>query len=206
MVTIRLATEADAAAVRAIYAPIVRDTVISFEFVPPDVDEMRRRIAHTLARYPWLVYARADEVLGYAYAGPHSERAAYQWSVNVSVYVSTVARRRGVGRALYRSLFALLRLQGFVNVYAGVSLPNDASVGLHEAMGMTPVGVYRRVGYKFGAWHDVGWWQMALCQHPAEPRPPLALAEAQALPGWDEAMARGLADWRSDHLQSGVHL
>lgn len=178
MNSIRLATEADAPAVHAIYAPIVRDTIISFEYEPPAMDEMCRRIARTLIRYPWLIYERDGEVLGYAYASQHSERAAYQWSVNVSVYVSADARRMGVGRALYRQLFALLRVQGFVNVYAGITLPNAASVGLHEAMGMTPIGVYHRVGYKFGAWHDVGWWEMVLGERPALPQPALSVGEA----------------------------
>jgi phosphinothricin acetyltransferase len=196
MTTIRLATESDAPSVHAIYAPIVRDTIISFEYEVPSVDEMRGRIIKTLPRYPWLVCERepGGPMLGYAYAGPHSERAAYQWSADVSVYVSASVRRMGVGRALYAALFELLRLQGFVNIYAGIALPNAASVGLHEAMGMTPVGVYHQVGYKFGAWHDVGWWQMALVERPAEPKPPLALAEARTLPAWDHEMTRQV--WR----------
>jgi phosphinothricin acetyltransferase len=132
------------------------------------------------------------EMLGYAYAGQHSERAAYNWSADVSVYVSATARRMGVGKALYGALFALLRVQGFVNVYAGITLPNAASAGLHESAGMTLVGVYHKVGYKFGAWHDVGWWEMALRELPAEPKPLLTVAEAQELPAWDEAMMAGL--------------
>jgi len=191
MMKIRLATEADAPAVQAIYAPIVRDTVISFEYEPPSVDEVRRRIAKTLVRYPWLICERSGDIVGYAYAGEHSERAAYRWSANVSVYVDATARRLGVGSALYRSLFALLRLQGFINVYAGIALPNPASVGLHQAMGMTPIGVYHCVGYKLGAWHDVGWWEMALCERPEQPEPVLSLAEAQALPGWNDVWSQG---------------
>ncbi len=175
--TIRLATDADAPGVHAIYAPIVRDTVISFENVPPSIDEMRSRIAKTIPRYPWLIYERDDEMLGYAYAGSHSERVAYQWSANVSVYVSRNARRMGVGKALYGALFAMLRAQNIVNVYAGIALPNPASVGLHESMGMTQVGVYRQVGYKFGVWHDVGWWEMTLCERPTDPKPVLSVDE-----------------------------
>jgi len=178
MPSIRLATLADAAAIQAIYAPIVRDTIISFELVPPNVDEIRGRITKVLARYPWLVYARDSKVLGYAYASQHHDRAAYDWSADISIYVSARARRMGLGRALYQSLFALLRAQNVVNVYAGVSLPNAGSVGLHEAMGMTPVGVYRQVGYKFGAWHDVGWWEMALGERPAVPAAMLSGDEA----------------------------
>jgi phosphinothricin acetyltransferase len=168
---IRSATDADAAAIQAIYAPIVRDTIISFETSVPNVDEMRCRIAKTQTFYPWLVYAREGEVLGYAYASRHSERAAYGWSANVSVYVHANARHTGVGRALFTHLFDLLRTQNIVNVYAGITLPNPGSVGLHEAMGMALVGVYHKVGYKFGAWHDVGWWEMALMAHPEVPLP-----------------------------------
>ena len=139
--SIRLATARDAAPVAAIYAPNVTETVISFESEPPDEASMRRRIEATLGRYPWLVCERWGRVLGYAYAGAHGSRAAYRWSVDVSVYVHAEAHRTGVGRALYASLFAALRLQGFYNAYAGATLPNPASVGLHEAMGFRPVGV-----------------------------------------------------------------
>ncbi len=168
---IRSATDADAAAIQTIYAPIVRDTVISFEYDVPTVKTMRDRIANTQAFYPWLVFDQAGDVLGYAYASRHSERAAYDWSANVSVYVGANARRMGVGRALYTRLFELLRAQNIVNVYAGIALPNPGSIGLHEAMGMTLVGVYHQVGYKFGAWHDVGWWEMALMERPTTPLP-----------------------------------
>jgi L-amino acid N-acyltransferase YncA len=112
-------------------------------------------------------------VLGYAYASPHRERAAYRWSVDVAVYIAEQARRRGVGRQLYSTLFAMLVELGYYNAFAGVTLPNPASVGLHESMGFTPVGVYRNVGYKLGAWHDVGWWRRPLqppAADPAEPR------------------------------------
>ncbi|MBV8062243.1 MAG: N-acetyltransferase, partial [Nevskia sp.] len=153
--TIRLAGPADAAALAAVYAPYVRDTVISFEAEPPDAAEMARRLAAVAARLPWLVAEDGSGVLGYAYAGEHRNRAAYRWDVDAAVYLDSRAHRRGIGRALYRVLFALLRAQGYVNAYAGITLPNAASVGLHEALGFVPVGVYRAVGYKFGAWHDV---------------------------------------------------
>jgi L-amino acid N-acyltransferase YncA len=172
---IRLATPADACAVQSIYAPIVQRTPISFELEPPSVDEMRQRIAKTLAHFPWLVFAQDDEIAGYVYASRHRDRAAYQWSVDVSAYVQEAWRGRGVGRALYRALFALLRAQGYYNAYAGIALPNAASVALHEAMGMRPVGVYAHVGYKFGKWHDVGWWQGELQPPAAEPAAPRAI-------------------------------
>lgn len=193
MPTIRLATETDAGPAREIYAPSCAATShVSFEFEPPSVEEMRRWIGKTLERFPWLVVEEGDEILGYAYAGPHSERAAYAWSVNVAVYVGEGRRRSGVGRALYTSLFAVLRLQGLVNAYAGVTLPNPGSVGLHQALGFEPVGTYRGVGYKAGAWRDVTWWSLALVERPGRPDPPLTLEEARRLTGWGEAIRSGL--------------
>ena len=189
---IRLATELDATQIAEIYAPIVRDTVISFEVEAPTADEMRHRIEYTLERFPWLVYERRGRVVGYAYAGEHSPRAAYRWSVAVSAYVHESERRRGVARALYTSLFAALVLQGFYNAYAGITLPNPASVGLHEALGFEPVGVYRGVGYKLGAWLDVGWWQLSLQERVASPQPPATLPEVRSSEGWNAALASGL--------------
>lgn len=188
---IRLATPRDAKGIAQIYAPIVADTAISFELAPPTEDEIAARVASTLAYAPWLVCGRGEEVWGYAYASKHRERAAYQWAMDASAYVHESRRRQGVARALYTSLFALLRLQGFYAVHAGITLPNAGSVGLHEALGFRPVGVYRSVGYKLGAWHDVGWWQPALRERAGEPAPPLSLAEAQRRPGWEAALAAG---------------
>ncbi len=173
---LRLARPLDAAGIRAIYAPVVRDTPTSFEIVPPSIEEMGARVLKTLTQYPWLVCSARGRVLGYAYAGGHSERAAYRWSVNVSVYVHARARRLGVGQALYGTLFAILRLQGFVRAYAGITLPNEASVGFHESFGFTPVGTFGRVGYKLGAWHDVGYWQMAVKSSSGRPDPPQPMA------------------------------
>jgi len=170
---ISLATANDAGDCLAIYAPVVTGTAISFELEVPTVEEMRRRITETLPRYPWLVLEEAGGVRGYAYAGAHRQRPGYRWSVDVSVYVASTARRAGVGRRLYTSLLELLRLQGYVNAFAGVALPNEASVGLHEALGFQPIGVYRNVGFKLGRWIDVGWWQLQLQDLPGEPAPPL---------------------------------
>ena len=195
---IRLATERDAEEIAAIYAPNVTDTIISFELEPPTADEMRLRIEGTLERYPWLVCERRGRVLGYTYAGAHGSRAAYQWSVDVSVYVHEEAHRTGVGRALYTSLFAALDLQGFYNVYAGATLPNPASVGLHESVGFRAVGVYRGVGYKLGAWHDVGWWHLPLRERIADPDPPSDLPSVLGSEGWDATLASGLPLLRSD--------
>jgi L-amino acid N-acyltransferase YncA len=168
----------DAAPCAAIYAPFVADTAVSLEEQPPTAVEMSRRITATSERYPWLVAEIDGGVAGYAYASAHRDRAAYRWAADVAVYVDERARRRGVGRALYEALLALLTQQGVQTACAGVTLPNDASVGLHEALGFRPVGVYRRIGYKRGAWRDVGWWQLELPPSdgaPAELGPPARL-------------------------------
>jgi L-amino acid N-acyltransferase YncA len=197
---IRLATERDAQQIAAIYAPNVTDTVISFETEAPSAEEMRKRVGAILKRYPWLVCERQEEggVLGYAYASAHGLRAAYRWSVDVSVYVRADARREGVGRALYTSLFAVLELQGFYNAYAGATLPNPASVGLHEALGFRAVGVYRGVGHKMGAWHDVVWWHLPLRERVPDPDPPAELPSVVGSEGWEAALRRGLPLLRVD--------
>lgn len=190
---IRLVTEADAAALAAIYEPYVRETIISFELTPPTEADMRERIQKTVLSHPWLVYETGDGVVaGYAYASKHRERAAYQWSVDVSAYVHPAYHRRGIGRGLYAALFAILPLQGFVNAYAGIALPNEASVGLHRAMGFQAVGVYRHVGYKFDKWHDVSWWGLTLQTPPDAPTAPRALAEVVNSAAWVDALREGL--------------
>lgn len=171
---IRTATPDDAAAVQAIYAPVVTDTAISFETEVPAVDEMRRRIGSTLASFPWLVALDDDgRVAGYVYAGRYAERAAYRWSTTVTAYVRADQRGRGVGRALYRELLAQLAGLGYCMAYAGITQPNQPSVALHESVGFTRVGIYRNAGHKLGRWHDVGWWQRELQapDPPPEPRP-----------------------------------
>lgn len=180
---IRPATETDAAAFAAIYAPVVEDTAISFETAAPDAAEMAARIARIMKTHPWLAAEASGEIAGYAYASPHRERAAYRWSVDVAVYVRDGARRRGAARALYARLFDILTAQKFHAAYAGIVLPNAASVGLHEAMGFKAVGVYRNVGYKLGLWRDVGWWGRGLApleNPPEEPVPFSALGAGLA--------------------------
>ena len=188
---IRLAQALDAEAIAAIYRPYVDDTVISFETLTPDRQEMARRIIDTQPSYPWLVCEFDDRVTGYAYATRHRVRDAYRWSVDASVYIDQSYHRRGIGLALYTSLFGILAAQGFVNAYAGVTLPNPASVALHEAVGFTKVGVYQRVGYKFGAWHDVGWWQLTLKPHDKSPCEPVDVAAVRARSDWNVLLAHG---------------
>ncbi|MDQ3722360.1 MAG: N-acetyltransferase family protein, partial [Actinomycetota bacterium] len=154
--------ERDAAACAAIYAPYVADTSISFEEVPPTAAEFAAHIADTSTRYPWLVLENGGAVVGYAYATQHRARAAYRWAVDVGIYVDHARHRGGAGRALYEALFELLRRQRLHIACAGVTLPNDASVGLHRALGFEHVGTYRSIGWKAGAWRDVSWWQLQL--------------------------------------------
>ena len=169
--------EADAARVAAIYQPTVERSLASFEEVAPSAVEMAERMRSTLERLPWLVAESGSQVVGYAYAGAHRTRAGYRWSVDVSVYVDAAHHGRGVGRALYDRLLEILRRQGYVNVYAGVTLPNPASERLHEAIGMRRIGVYARTGYKFGAWHDVAWYGLRLADPEYLPAEPIPLPE-----------------------------
>jgi L-amino acid N-acyltransferase YncA len=168
---IRAASTSDATAIATVYSPYVLETAVSFEEVPPTAAELTERMSSGL---PWLVATAGAAVVGFAYASPHRSRPAYRWGVDVSVYLDAEVRRRGLGRELYAALLPVVTRLGYVRAYAGVTLPNDASVGLHQAMGFTPVGVYREAGFKLGEWRDVGWWQLALQsppQDPLEPRP-----------------------------------
>ena len=190
---IRLAHAGDGPALAEIYRPAVADNSTSFELEPPDGAEMARRAAKCMERTPWLVCERDGRVVGYAYGGMHRERAAYQWSVEVSAYVHPDFHRQGIGRALYASLFAALAVQGYRNAYAGITLPNDASVALHKSVGFTPVGVYRRIGYKLGAWHDVLWLERELAPRVIDPPLPRPLAECRNDPAFVSALESGIS-------------
>lgn len=179
----------DAAGCAAIYAPFVESTAISLEDRVPTVADIAARISRIERTHPWLVAERDGRVVGFAYGCPHRERAGYRWAAEVTVYVDPAIQRQGVGRALYRCLFDLLREQRLRIACAGVTLPNEASVSLHESLGFVPVGVYRNIGFKLGRWWDVGWWQLSLKepgeQLPAEPGAPVRLDSKQtpAQPG-----------------------
>jgi L-amino acid N-acyltransferase YncA len=190
-IVIRLAADGDAAAIAAIYAPFVDHNATSFEAEPPSAEEMRRRIAETMEMYPWLVCECDGVIAGYAYASWHRTRLAYRWSVETTVYVHPDFRRCGVARGLYTSLFAILAAQGFVNAYAGITLPNARSVAFHEALGFLPLTVYRGIGFKLGQWHDVGWWHLLLRRHPASPENPTSLEALRRQPGWDGLVSSG---------------
>jgi phosphinothricin acetyltransferase len=168
---IRDGQECDALRCAEIYAPYVLDTAISFETEPPTADEMARRIASAQESHDWLVYEDEGRVVGYAYGGPFMARAAYRWSTAVSVYLEPGRRRTGAGSALYEALFGRLAARGFRMALAGITLPNDPSLGLHRTLGFVPVGTYRRVGWKFGAWHDVAWLQRPLGNDDGPPAP-----------------------------------
>ena len=168
---LRLASPDDAPGVRAIYAPMVRETAISFEYEEPPVEEMARRIQTALSSgYPWIVCEDGGEIIGYAYASSFRTRRAYDWTTEVSVYVHPDHHRRGVGRALYAKLFEILTLQGFRSAYGVATAPNPGSEGLHEAMGFELVGRFPSVGFKFDRWHDVICWHIALGPRDDEPR------------------------------------
>ncbi len=172
---IRLARPEDAQAMLDIYAPVVRETFISFELEPPTEKEMRERVTSTLATHPWLVYEHGGRLAGYAYASRHRDRLAYQWSVDVSCYMHPQFRGQGIGGQLYRALLKILKAQGFQNAYAGIALPNEASVRLHESVGFERIATYHEVGYKNGAWRDTGWWECRLGDAQPDPRPPVPL-------------------------------
>ncbi|MGB0951628.1 MAG: GNAT family N-acetyltransferase [Planctomycetota bacterium] len=171
----RLASQGDAGGIHAIYAPVVRDTVTSFEYEVPTVEEMARRIREGMEQYPWLVAVDPEDeqkVLGYAYACAWRARTAYQWSCEVSVYVHAEHHRKGIATALYTDLLARLKKQGYVLVVAGATLPNDPSVAFHKAFGFEAVGVFPGCGFKAGGWHDVGFWKLELGERCASPTPP----------------------------------
>jgi phosphinothricin acetyltransferase len=171
---IRLAQPDDASEIQRLYAPVVRETAISFEVAVPSVGQMRTRLMTARTTYPWFVAYAGRKLIGYAYASQHRVRQAYRWSVDVGVYVDPTAHLRGVASALYRVLFDTLRSQHFTAAFAGIVLPNEASIALHQRFGFELVGTYRNVGYKAGAWRDVSWWQLDLENRrnpPPEPEP-----------------------------------
>ncbi len=181
MITLRFVRPEDAKQILEIYGPVVCQSFISFEEVAPTELEMKTRIEKILSYYPWIVAVdQNSNILGYAYASQHRERAAYRWAVDVSAYVREGSRGLGVGKQLYEKLFDILKRQNFFRAFAGIALPNAASVRLHERMGFQHLGTYKNVGFKHGRWHDVGWWELSIKNaesHPTEPIPILAISE-----------------------------
>jgi L-amino acid N-acyltransferase YncA len=177
MVKIRAANEADAGRILHIYRPYVEQTAISFESEPPSQTEMAARIQKCLQKFPWIVCEINGEIAGYVYASTHREREAYQWTCECSVYIDEKFKGKGIGKTLYELLFDVLTLQGLVNVYAGITLPNDTSVRLHEKCGFEFFAGYDNIGYKLGKWHKVGWWRRQLHDYNMTPAPPLKFSE-----------------------------
>ena len=170
---IRLANPTDATALLAIYTPYIRGTSITFETAIPAVADFANRIRSYMEDWPWLVYEKDDQVVGYAYASRYREREAYQWSIECSVYIHDDYLRSGIASQLYAALFAILKTQGFRTVYAVINLPNDRSVAFHEKMGFRYFATYENVGYKLGQWKNVGWWQLQLNDYTIEPPAPV---------------------------------
>jgi L-amino acid N-acyltransferase YncA len=187
---IRPAREDDAAAVAAVYAPYVYDTAVSFEAEAPTAIVMAQRIGGTLETHPWLVADRGGDVVGYAYASKHSQRAAYRWTVDVTVYVRNQERRSGIGRALYAILLTVLQRQGFRSAFAEIVLPNPGSARLHEAVGFKHIGIHKDIGFKLGRWHDIGYWRLGLADGTAPPSEPIPFAYFRETPAFGEVLAQ----------------
>ena len=168
---IRQATKEDTSACLHIYAPFVTDSPASFEREVPSLEEFSKRIEKCNQTHAWIVAEDDTGILGYAYGSTHRGRYAYQWSAEVSVYLAESARGKGLGPKLYADLFDRLKQRGYVRAFAGITLPNDASVRFHQSFGFESIGVFSAIGYKFGKWHDVGWWQKDIVPLPKEPNP-----------------------------------
>lgn len=174
---IRFVNPTDTAAIAEIYRPMVEETVISFEMIPPNAAEFQRRIEKTIPAYPWIVAEVEGKVAGYAYAGLHRARAAYRWTAELSVYIHSDFHRRGIAKALYGAVMDILRIQGYVNVLGGITLPNPASEKLHATMGFTRVGAFNHIGYKFGGFQATEWWEKLLVSAETTPSEPVSLTE-----------------------------
>src|SRR5438309_1361820 len=174
---VRIAVPKDAPAIIDIYAPYVLGTAISFESEIPSVQEMEKRINNCLQKFPWIVCEVDGRLAGYVYASPHREREAYQWTCECSVYIHPNFKGKGLGTQLYKALFKMLTVQGMRNLYAGITLPNEASVKIHERLGFEFFALYDHVGYKLNSWHKVGWWKLRLNEYDPEPAPPLKFSQ-----------------------------
>lgn len=187
---IRLAYESDSKSILDIYAPFITDTAITFECEVPTIEEFMNRMSSIQEKYPWLVCEIDGIIVGYAYASQYSGRAAYDWSVDFSIYINPNYHGKKIGRALYSSLFELVKLQGYYNAYAGIALPNMKSKSFHEAFGFKMVGVYKNVGYKHGKWHDVGWYALDIAEHIKSPVKPKTINEICNTPEFEAIIQR----------------
>lgn len=170
---IRVATKEDTAGMLDIYSLFILNSGITQETEVPSVEEFQKRILSNLEERPWLVCEINKQIAGYAYAGKHRERKGYQWCTEPSVYVSEKFYRNGVANALYAALFDILKLQGYVNAYAVITLPNEKSIAFHTRFGFEYLTVYKKIGYKLGQWYDVGWMQYEINPHNEVPGDPI---------------------------------
>jgi L-amino acid N-acyltransferase YncA len=179
MVQVRVANTSDAEQILEIYSPYVTGSACTFENEVPSVVEFQTRIMKNLEARPWLVCTLDNAVICYVYASGHRERAAYQWCCESSVYTKNDFQGMGIGRELYKVLFQILKIQGYRNIYAGITLPNEASIKLHEKCGFSHFATYENIGYKLGGWKNVGWWRLSVNHYDRKPSPPLAFSEMQ---------------------------
>jgi L-amino acid N-acyltransferase YncA len=186
--SIRLITENDVNEVLGIYKYYVDNTVISFEYEAPTHEEYLQRIKTNTENYPWLVCLHEDKIIGFAYCSTHRYRTAYQWSPESTIYLAPDFHAKGIGRILYKTLFSLLTLQGYYNVFAGVALPNEKSVGFHKALGFEEIGIFKNIGYKHGSWHHTHWFQLTLNEHKSNPATPKKMEEIISSEGFSAAI------------------
>jgi L-amino acid N-acyltransferase YncA len=180
MALVRIASPSDAQQLLDIYAPYIYTTAFTFETIAPELNVFAERITKGLIKFPWIVYEIEGSIAGYAYASAHREREAYQWSCETSIYISKAYQGKGIGRVLYKLLLSFLQQQGLVNVYAGISLPNEPSIALHEKMGYKHFATYDNIGFKFGKWQSVGWWCVQVNEHKNNPAVPIPFSRLDA--------------------------
>jgi L-amino acid N-acyltransferase YncA len=174
----RIATPEDAESILEIYTPVINTTAISFEETPPSVADMAKRIEKILEKHPWIVAVDKNEkILGYAYASPYRDRAAYKWASEVSIYIRDTHQKLGLGKSLYEKLFHIMKKQNIYKSYALIALPNTGSIALHEKMGFQYLCIFKNVGYKLGKWHDVGWWEKTLSRSANAPSEPIKFSD-----------------------------
>jgi phosphinothricin acetyltransferase len=177
MVQVRVANASDARQILEIYTPYILGTAFTFETEVPSEAEFKERMQKYLHARPWLVCTLDGSVICYVYASGHRERAAYQWCCESSVYTKKDFQGMGIGRELYKVLFLILKMQGYRNIYAGITLPNEPSIKLHEKCGFTHFATYDNIGYKLGEWKNVGWWKLSVNHYDRKPSPPIAFGE-----------------------------
>jgi L-amino acid N-acyltransferase YncA len=192
--TMRLIKNDDSKGALDVYKPYVVSTAITFEYDVPSLDDFSTRVETIANEYPWLVCLKDDKIIGYAYASKHRYKTAYQWSPESTIYLSSDYHRKGIAKILYKTLFSILRLQGYVNVYAGVALPNIKSEEFHIALGFNKIGDFSKIGFKLGKWHDVRWFQLHLTEHIDNPQIPKSIKEIEKTSVFQTILANANAE------------